>query len=143
MTLSKEDTEEILQEAYIRAYKSLYRCTCTSRYTVWLYKIVVNEFRNYYKRKGKKQKPESSTLYDLSSTESNYQSQEDYNLTVKLINSLEENQRMAFLLEPLEGFNYKEISLIIGESVESAKMKVNKAKAVVGQKFCELKKGEK
>lgn len=145
MTLSKEDTKEILQEAYIHAYKSLYTYNCVSSFAVWLYRMVANEFRRYYRKKGKKIKLEKDSidLDVLSGTEPGCQSQEDYKLVIKFINSLEENQKMALMLEPLEGFNYKDISQIIGVSVENAKLNVHKAKAVIGQKFCESQKGEK
>ncbi|AUG59022.1 sigma factor [Acetivibrio saccincola] len=49
MTLSKEDTEDILQETFISVFKNLYKYNSSWKITTWLYKIAVNVNKNVNK----------------------------------------------------------------------------------------------
>src|SRR6266496_258932 len=39
---NREDAEEVLQDAFVRAYRSLARCDDPERFGAWLYGILVN-----------------------------------------------------------------------------------------------------
>ena len=39
---NKEDAEEIVQDSFVRAYKSLHKFRQSSKFSTWLYRIVVN-----------------------------------------------------------------------------------------------------
>src|SRR5881296_4176846 len=45
MTGDREDAEEALQDAFVRAYRSLARCDDPGRFGAWLYGILVNRCR--------------------------------------------------------------------------------------------------
>src|SRR5215210_8389420 len=42
---SREDAEEALQDAFVRAYRSLARCEDPERFGSWLFRILVNRCR--------------------------------------------------------------------------------------------------
>src|SRR5207244_9528655 len=42
---NREDAEEVLQDAFVRAYRSLARCDDPGRFGAWLYGILVNRCR--------------------------------------------------------------------------------------------------
>src|SRR3989442_9145519 len=42
---NREDAEEVLQDAFVRAYRSLARCDDPERFGAWLYGILVNRCR--------------------------------------------------------------------------------------------------
>ena len=42
---NREDAEEALQDAFVRAYRSLERCDDGARFGAWLYGILVNRCR--------------------------------------------------------------------------------------------------
>jgi len=42
---NREDAEEVLQDAFVRAYRSLSRCDDPERFGAWLYGILVNRCR--------------------------------------------------------------------------------------------------
>src|SRR5919107_3071820 len=42
---SREDAEEALQDAFVRAYRSLARCDDPERFGAWLFRILVNRCR--------------------------------------------------------------------------------------------------
>ena len=46
MTGNKEDADEIVQETFLRAYKSLDRFESRSRFSTWIYRIALHEASN-------------------------------------------------------------------------------------------------
>ena len=51
MTENQQDTEEIVQETFLRAYKSLGRFELRSSFSTWLYRIAVNRSLDFLKAK--------------------------------------------------------------------------------------------
>src|SRR5436189_45088 len=45
MLRNREDAEEVLQDSFVRAYRSLARCDDPERFGAWLYGILVNRCR--------------------------------------------------------------------------------------------------
>ena len=51
MTENQQDAEEIVQETFLRAYKSLGRFELRSSFSTWLYRIAVNRSLDFLKAK--------------------------------------------------------------------------------------------
>src|SRR5205807_5260012 len=51
MTENQQDAEEIVQETFLRAYKSLARFELRSSFSTWLYRIAVNRSLDFLKAK--------------------------------------------------------------------------------------------
>src|SRR5881398_659409 len=51
---NREDAEEALQDAFVRAYRSLERCDDGARFGAWLYGILVNRCRTTGARAAKR-----------------------------------------------------------------------------------------
>src|ERR1043166_1675134 len=49
---NREDAEEVLQDAFVRAYRSLARCEDPDRFGAWLFRILVNRCRTLVARGG-------------------------------------------------------------------------------------------
>jgi RNA polymerase sigma-70 factor (ECF subfamily) len=146
LTVSREDTEDILQEVFIRVYNNLYRYNSRWSFSTWLYNIAVNVFKTQYKKK--KKTPEiiidnegidylSCSISDRPDTA--YEMKEQRALIVKLINGLKNDQKIALVLKHVQGFSYKEIADILEVSPEAAKMKVQRAKKIICEKFDDMK----
>lgn len=141
MTLSKEDAEELLQEVFISIYKNLYRYNNTWSFSTWIYRIAANSFNNFYKRR--KRTPRFDDIHDISDISCSfedcpeviYEMRENYSQVVRLINQLKPDQKMALILKHVKGFSYKEIGRILDISPEAARMKVQRAKESICQKF--------
>src|SRR5260221_14087014 len=50
MVGNRDEAEDVLQSAFIRAYRALDRCRDPARFGAWLYQIVANECRTYVVR---------------------------------------------------------------------------------------------
>ena len=51
MSGNQHDAEELLQETFLRAYKSLHRFELRSSFSTWLYRIEVNSCLDFLKAK--------------------------------------------------------------------------------------------
>src|SRR5712672_3288753 len=51
---NREDAEEALQDAFVRAYRSLARCEDPERFGAWLFRILVNRCRTLGARRGQR-----------------------------------------------------------------------------------------
>src|SRR5258706_15014399 len=53
---NREDAEEVLQDAFVRAYRSLARCEDPDRFGAWLFRILVNRIRTAGARRARRAK---------------------------------------------------------------------------------------
>ena len=53
---SREDAEEALQDAFVRAYRSLAKCDDPGRFGPWLFRILANRCRTVGSRRGRRER---------------------------------------------------------------------------------------
>src|SRR5215472_16768681 len=54
MVGNRDDAEDAMQSAFIRAYRALDRCRQPNRFGAWLYQIVANECRSFVIRRSRR-----------------------------------------------------------------------------------------
>ena len=136
LTSSKEDSEEIMQDVFIRVYNYLYKYDSKWKFCSWIYRIAINSYKDFYKRKKKRSFEYYSDIPDylvdsLAYIEENYETKELYSEVVKLINRLKEDQKTALILRHIQGFSYAEIAKIMEISQSNARMKVLMARHAI------------
>jgi RNA polymerase sigma factor (sigma-70 family) len=123
--INHEDTDDVLQNTFIKAWKGLSGFREDSNLFTWLYRIATNEalsFLRHKKRVGFL--PWSGVEKNLSET---LESDEYFNgdaLQIKLhksILALPEKQRIVFNMKYFDEMKYEEISAILGTSVGALK----------------------
>lgn len=139
ITFSKEDTEDIFQETFIRTYNNLYKYDSRWAFSTWLCKIAINVSKNYYKKK-----KYSTCCYDEMPNvqcdskdfpEIAFEAKDKKKQILKLINSLSFEQKTAVCLRYFHDFEYKEIGRIMEVSSDAAKMKVQRAKKLLYERI--------
>jgi RNA polymerase sigma-70 factor, ECF subfamily len=128
---SHADADDVLQMAFMRAFRALRSCKEPDRFGGWLYQIVVNECRTFGSRKRKRE------LRFVSDTDAIEQAlaPEDRSLEVagfgerveRALHLLPNDQREAFLLKHVEEKSYEEMAEITGVGVSALKMRVKRA----------------
>lgn len=127
MARNAEDAEDLVQETFLKGYRSYAQFTPGTNLKAWLFKILKNTFINEYRRK--QAAPKKS---DFAEIEEAFESQlapeaagqmknpeeealanafdEDVQLA---LDRLPADYRMAVLLADIEGFSYREIAEIL------------------------------
>lgn len=127
MTRNSEDAQDLVQEAYFKAYRHYDKFQEGTNFKAWLFKILKNSFINNYR---KNQNRPLQT--DFAEIEDAFESRVSDEVTDKIKNpedefledvldedvqkamdGLPDDYRMAIVLADLEGFSYKEIAEIL------------------------------
>jgi RNA polymerase sigma-70 factor (ECF subfamily) len=128
---SRVDADDVLQSAFMRAFRNLRSCRDRERFGGWLYQIVVNECRTFAtRRKRREQRFLSATTEIERAVAPGSDETPDRDVgghIERALSMLPEDQREAFLLKHVEELTYEEISEMTGASVSALKMRVKRA----------------
>lgn len=134
-----EDTQDLMQETFIDAYKNLLQFEGRSDFKTWIIRIMMN---NCYRRRGKASF-KNEIMQDVSEYSTPMFSNRN-NDTGKIIQNRElghviENAlrkipfdyRMVFSLREINGLNVSETAGVLGISEANVKVRLNRAKAML------------
>ncbi len=126
---TREDAEEALQDAFLRAYRSLAKCDDPERFGSWLFRILANRCRTAGTRRGRRDKTfvrDEVALMDAA--QQHPAEREAWREEIdRALMMLEPEQREAFLLKHVEDLGYEEMAEITGVGVSALKMRVKRA----------------
>lgn len=122
---SREDGEEALQDAFLRAYRALGRYRDHQRFGPWFYRILVNRCRSMLTQRWRRGvlEREATRLETERTTASQPELGEDPDW---LLRSLPVEQREVFLLRYVEDLSFEEIATLTGVRVSALKMRVKR-----------------
>lgn len=142
----EHQAEDVLQEAYIKAFNNLNTLQNANKFEAWLHKIIYTTAMDVY-RKRKRQtehainfsdyegENETSVEFEDDREEFKPEEQIDYQETQKavlsFIDELSSPQRMAMVLFYYEQYSLKEIADVMECSVGTVKSRLNKAKQLM------------
>lgn len=143
----REDAEDVAQEVFMEVFRSLPKFRKESKFSTWLYRIAINKSLNFL-RKSKIRK-RIQTLDTSSSTKSPVarlaaqatnpaealENVEKSKILHNTLDSLPENQKVAFTLHNYEGLPYKEIAEIMKMSLSAVESLMYRAKMNLQKKL--------
>lgn len=126
---SREDAEEALQDAFVRAYRSLARCDDPERFGPWFFRILANRCRTAGTRRSRRERTFVNDDIALHGASEEHPAErtawrEELERALK---RLDDDQREAFLLKHVEDLGYDEIAALTGVGVSALKMRVKRA----------------
>ena len=141
------DVPDIVQEAFIKAYRALPNFRGDSAFYTWLYRIAVNCAKNHLVAGGRKPpgsdiEVEDAEMYDSGDALRENASPEKLLLTneikevvFKTIEQLPEDLRTAINLRELEGLSYEEIATVMDCPVGTVRSRIFRARDAVDKKI--------
>jgi RNA polymerase sigma-70 factor (ECF subfamily) len=125
---NRDDAEDVLQSAFIRAYRALDRCD-PSRFGAWLYQIVANECRTYVIRRTRRERRmvRDEPGWREVATPPVVDANDTLDDVRYALGELDIDQREAFLMKHVEELSYEEMAEITGDGVSALKMRVKRA----------------
>jgi RNA polymerase sigma-70 factor (ECF subfamily) len=125
---SRADADDVLQGAFLRAFRNLRSCREPDRFAGWLYQIVVNECRTFATRNGRRERRfvrDEDELERLLSPSAGDAALRDE--IQRALDQLVPEQREAFVLKHVECLSYEEMAEVTGVGISALKMRVKRA----------------
>jgi RNA polymerase sigma-70 factor (ECF subfamily) len=154
MTRNPTDAEDLVQETYLKAYRSFATFQQGTNLKAWLYRILTNTFINTYR--AKKRRPEQADVDDVEDlflyhrlggleAAAAGRSAEDEVLDTftdsdikDALEALPEQFRMTVLLADVEGFSYKEIAAILDVPIGTVMSRLHRGRRALQKALFEL-----
>ena len=137
---SAEDAQDVTQEAFLKAYRSLDSFRLDSRFSVWLYRIVSNLCLDLLRKR--QRRPERSLTVEDEDGEEAQRDVPDESFSPEALlerkltreavrrglDELPPEQRQILLLRELEGLSYEEIGEALGLEPGTVKSRIFRAR---------------
>ena len=145
--VSASEVPDVVQETFIKAYRSLSLFKGESIFYTWLYRIAVNTAKNYLISQGRR--PPSSdidareaesydsaeSLRDIDNPESLVLSKEVGKVVFEAIEALPDDLKTAITLREIDGLSYEEIAEIMGTPVGTVRSRIFRARDIIDEKI--------
>lgn len=141
MTRNPADAEDVVQEAYAKAFASFRQFTPGTNLKAWLYRILTNTFINTYRKRQRQPqtsgqevedwqlaRAEAHTSDGLRSAEMEALDRMPHSAVTEAMNALPADFRLAVYLADVEGFSYKEIAEIMGTPIGTVMSRLNRGR---------------
>ena len=149
-----DEVRDVVQEAFIKAYRALPKFRGDSQFYTWLYRIAVNTAKNYLVARSRR--PPSSDvdlddaeyysgseqLKDVSSPESQLFREELEAAINQAIIELPEDLRTAVTLREYEGLSYEDIASVMDCPVGTIRSRIFRGREAIDARVLELIEGE-
>jgi len=132
LTGNEADAEDVAQEAFLKAYRSLDTLRETARFGPWLVTIAQNAARNFLHAR----KRESEVLAELQpaeAAENGVEREELRALVRRRVRQLDHDHREVLLLHYFAGHRTTEIGRLLGISRDAVKKRLQRAREALGK----------
>ncbi|HSG90529.1 MAG TPA: RNA polymerase sigma factor RpoE [Pseudomonadales bacterium] len=140
-----DDIQDVVQDAFLKAYRALPRFRGDSQFYTWLYRIAINTAKNFLVARGRR--PPASdvdadeaeyyaggeALTDVASPESELAGEQLREAVFAALEKLPEDLRTAVTLREFEGLSYEEIAEVMGCPVGTVRSRIFRAREAIDQ----------
>lgn len=142
------EVEDVVQEAFIKAYRALPSFRGESAFYTWLYRIGINAAKNYLVSEGRR--PPTTTEFDseeaegfedaeqlrnINTPENELMSKQVAETVNKAMDSLPEELKTAIILREIEGLSYEEIANMMNCPIGTVRSRIFRARETIAEKL--------
>jgi RNA polymerase sigma-70 factor (ECF subfamily) len=151
LTRNPTDAEDLLQEAFLRAYRGFASFKEGTNLRAWLYRILTNAFINVYRKRQREPQTISDSeveewyLYEKLGADGAEASAEAQVLdslpdedVQEALASLPDQFRLAVLLADVEGFSYKEIAEILEVPIGTVMSRLHRGRRALERRLWDV-----
>lgn len=130
-TENNEDANDVMQEGFIKVYKSLSKFRAEGSFEGWIRRIFINTSIEHYRKKVK--------LYKVTEVQENTIEDPEVDVLdslatkdiLNIVNELSPGYKQVFNMHVVEGYSHKEIADLLGITEGTSKSQLARAKAVL------------
>ena len=139
--------EDIAQESFLKAYKSINSFREESAFYTWIYRITVNTSKNYLTSKSRKKElsesdinrlEDSEDIFDIpggSSPEEILSANNLREVIMESLTNLPEDIRSAISLREFEGLTYEEISEVLNCPIGTVRSRIFRGREIMQERI--------
>jgi RNA polymerase sigma-70 factor (ECF subfamily) len=148
MIRDQAEVEDVVQEAFIKAYRALPNFRNESAFYTWLYRIGINTAKNYLVAMGRRPRtvPEievedaenfedGGELRTTDTPETELMSKQVAQTVNDTVAALPEELRTAITLREIEGLSYEEIATLMGCPIGTVRSRIFRARETIAEKL--------
>jgi RNA polymerase sigma-70 factor (ECF subfamily) len=127
----RSDLEDVLQEVFIEAFRSLARFRGDARVSTWLYRVCVNVALQRLRKRKRLAEVSADALgepADASTPERELENRRRLHAAYRVLDQLSPKKRVVFILHEIEGREPKEIASIVGAPVLTVRTRLHYAR---------------
>lgn len=144
---NREDVDDVVQDAFVKAYRALPKFRGESQFFTWLYRIATNTAKNHLVAKARKHTSTDVDIYEEAASNEYTHLQENENpenllesrelelLIKETVQNLEPELRSAITLREHAGLSYEQIAQIMDCPVGTVRSRIFRARASVSEKI--------
>lgn len=141
MVFEHSDANDVIQNTFLKVFKSIHRFEGKSKLYTWLYRIATNEAITFLKKKKKKATnsldDEEGNVVNKLEADSYFDGSEIQERLKTALSLLPEKQRIVFSMRYYEEMTYKEIAEVLETSVGALKASYHHAAKKIENYFRE------
>ncbi len=136
--------EDIVQDAFLRAFEAIERFEGRSSFYTWLYRIAFNLLLSRRRREARSANPagpvpvEEAQTDETTNPQAQVETLERRHLVQQAIDNLTDVFRLPLVLREVEGMNYDEIGEVLRLPVGTVKSRIHRARAELRDKLRDL-----
>lgn len=143
----QDEIQDVVQEAFIKAYLALTRFRGDSKFYTWLYRIAINTAKNHLVSRSRRPpstdidiedgefQDSSGILSDIQNPENTLATQQLEAVVYKAIDDLAEDLKVAITLREFEGLSYDEIAEVMDCPVGTVRSRIFRAREAIEKKI--------
>ena len=148
MIRDQAEVEDVVQEAFIKAYRALPNFRGESAFYTWLYRIGINTAKNYLVAMGRRPQvineieiedaenfEDGNELRTMDTPETELLGKEIAKTVNDTVASLPEELRTAITLREIEGLSYEEIATLMNCPIGTVRSRIFRARETIAQKL--------
>jgi RNA polymerase sigma-70 factor (ECF subfamily) len=143
--------EDLVQDSFIKSFKSIGSFREDSTFYTWIYRITVNTSKNYLVSKKRKDellltdisKEENYVIepIDKDTPEDLFLANQLHKVIIESLNGLAEDTKMALTLREFDGLSYEQIAEVANCPVGTVRSRIFRGREVIDDAIKEYKKG--
>jgi len=134
-------SQDLLHESFLKISAGLDRLRDADHLLQWGYRIVLNTFRDWYRRQAREKKVDPAVLESMADTRYNADAAilAGQDITSRVLSVLDSEEKAIFILSQYKKMNYDEIALSTGISSRTVRRRMKSAAAKTARLLREMK----
>jgi RNA polymerase sigma-70 factor (ECF subfamily) len=126
-----EDSNDLLQEVFVRVYRHRHKCYQMKNFKGWIYTVALNLARDYLRMRKRRRETELEGRQEHCEGDNPLKHSENEELRRKILKAMKKlnaKYRAVFALRDIQGLSYEEIAKVLNIEEGTVKSRLNRAR---------------